>query len=206
MPAGLQASKEEIETFFAHQAFEFFRNECLVKVKQGGSSLSNPATTELRFHREPKIDKSQAFRMHILVDFMMGIDKAGQHSDGQQVLDLSLVKEQNGQLKLLLFSNIDSPLLSNLCGIISDQYGIPIEYPQLDPKNYNNNKKNKSISVDVKMRLDGDASVKQLDRDAKARLTARYREDGRSDLPEEGALHAEQRAQQYIKANPNLNF
>jgi hypothetical protein len=206
MPAGLQASKEEIETFFAHQAFEFFRNECLVKVKQGGSSLSNPATTELRFHREPKIDKSQAFRMHILVDFMMGIDKAGQHSDGQQVLDLSLVKEQNGQLKLLLFSNIDSPLLSNLCGIISDQYGIPIEYPQLDPKNYNNNKKNKSISVDVKMRLDGDASVKQLDRDAKARLTSRYREDGRSDLPEEGALHAEQRAQQYIKANPNLNL
>jgi len=207
MPAGLQASKEEIDTFFTHPAFEFLRNQCLGRFNPGDSNLSNPETSELRFHREPKIDRSQAFKLHILVDFMMIVEKTDKYFDRQQVLDLSLVKEQGGQLKLLLFSNLDSPLLSNLCGIISDQYGIPIEYPQLDPKNYDlNEKKKSSIAVALNMELPGGAVVKTLSKDEKEKIIERYREAGRKDDPEGGALHAEQRAQQYINPNSNLNL
>lgn len=165
---GIQFPTEtEINRFFDHSCWKFFRHQCWGKGESSGFSASDFQESFLRFHRESKIDKSQAFKMHILMDFMMGVEKTDKGFDRQQVLDLSLLKDQDGQLKLLLFSNIDSPLLSNLCGIISDQYGIPVEYPQLDPKNYClNNKneliKNKSISVDSKRKLPGEASVKIL--------------------------------------------
>lgn len=213
MPAGTGSAsgsqfptETEINSFFNHPCWEVLRNQCWGKGESSGFSVSDFQESFLRFHREPKIDKSQAFKMHILMDFMMGVEKADACFDRQQVLDLSLVKEQGGQLKLLLFSNIDSPLLSKLCGIISDQYGIPVEYPQLDPKNYYLNNKNESISVDSKRKLPGEASVKTLSKDEQALLCNRFLEARRKDKPDYIAFHAEQRAQQYINANSNLNL
>lgn len=166
-------------------------------------SASDPETSFLRFHREAKIAESQAFKMHILLDFMIKMEKLQTQCNTMldvlpaQVVDLSLVQDQDGQLKLLLFSNIDSPCLLKLCDMISNQYGIPIEYPQLDPRLIGfNGAKDPSICVDERTHVTC-ASLKIIPNELVQEVgnnVGKY------------SLHCEQRLKQYLTAKSSLKL